>query len=75
MRSRCRRTPGSRATPEALGLTGTKPASVSLAVAADGSVRATNAVPLGASSASSVTTLTPAPGQEPIVAPSWIATV
>jgi hypothetical protein len=56
--------------PAALGLTGTKPVAVSLILAPDGSLRATYAVPLGAGSASSVTTLTPAPGQEPIVAPS-----
>jgi hypothetical protein len=54
----------------ALGLTGTKPVAVGLTLAPDGSVRATYTVPLGAGSASSVTTLTPAPGQEPIVAPS-----
>jgi hypothetical protein len=61
--------------PAALGLTGTKPVEVTLTLGSDGSVRATYAVPLGAGSATSATTLTPASGQEPIVAPSPIATV
>jgi hypothetical protein len=61
--------------PAALGLTGTKPVEVTLTLGSDGSVRATYAVPLGAGSATSATTLTPAPGQEPVVAPSPIATV
>jgi hypothetical protein len=61
--------------PAALGLTGTKPVEVTMTLAPDGSVRATYTVPLGAGNATSVTTLTPAPGQQPIVAPSPIATV
>jgi hypothetical protein len=61
--------------PAALGLAGAKPVAVTLTLAPDGSVRATYSVPLGGGKATSVTTLTPAPGQEPIVAPSPIATV
>lgn len=61
--------------PAALGLAGTKAVAVTLTLTPDGSVRATYSVPLGAGTATSVTMLTPAPGQEPIVAPSPIATV
>jgi hypothetical protein len=61
--------------PAALGLTGTKPVEVTISVAPDGSVQASYGVPLGAGRATSLTTLTPSPGQEPIVAPSPIATV
>jgi hypothetical protein len=59
----------------ALGLAGTDPVTVELRVASDGSVGATYSVQSASGPATSETTLRPQPDQDPIVAPSPIATV
>ena len=55
--------------PAALGLVGTNQITVILTIAADGSVGASYTVTLAAGPATSVTSLAPAPSQQPIVAP------
>jgi hypothetical protein len=53
----------------ALGLTGTDPVMVALTLASDGSVQARYTARTASGDATSQTTLTPAPAQQPIVAP------
>ena len=59
----------------ALGLAGADPVGVELSLAIDGTVTATYTVKAGGAQATSRTILRPQPDQDPIVAPSPIATV